>query len=621
MKKWMLIAGLAVLCVLVVLLRRSGGEQETSGDAVAASVSGNMELVAEAGAGAFTYAVDADGVQAVFGRGRHLVVADVSDPARPSEQHTVSLSGDILDVRLSGDRAYVAADTAGLRIVDVVEGVEVSSLDFDDRAYGVEVSEPYVFVAARSEGLRVVDVSDPANPVEIASLPTPDEAVGVVIQGEYAYVADSYESMRVVNVSDPWAPEEVSFVPFSSYDHGAAWNVAVDGELAAFTIPEKGLRTVDITWPDSVRNHGLYYQKLRAPADVALRGHLAFVADQEAGLRVLDLTDPQNPVEIGAAPLPGRALSIRLEGDIAYVAAKEAGLRLVDISAPNDPWEIGFLDDGDTVLDVVSAGGALFVAGLENGVYRYDGGSELVRRFEGRVGRIVLDGPRVVTAGRDGVRVHEEEQVFVSMTGKAHGVAARGGVIAAAEPLGVRILEAGSGGALQEIGFFGVDWADDAQEKEFLRTPPAAWDVLLEKGRAYAAFDDGLYVLDLEGPDAPRLAGRMETPERVYRLARSGGRLFAACDDGLRVIDVSGSSPEEVAFVRTPSYATSLLMDGDTVYVGDLSGRVLAVNISGEEVQVTGTWRVADRVYALARAEEGIAVAAGTQALRIVSLW
>ena len=620
MKKWMLIVGIVVLCALAVLVRRSGGGQDTSGDAVAASVPGNMELVAEVGAGAFTYAVDADGTRAAFGRGRHLVVADVSDPARPSERYAIPLPGDILGVRLSGDRVYVAADTAGLRIVDIVEGVEVGSLRFDDRAYDVEVSEPYVFVAARSEGLRVVDVSDPANPVEIAAVPTPDEAVGVVIQGDYAYVADSYESMRVVNVSDPSAPEEVSFAPFSSYDHGAAWNVGVDGELAAFTIPEKGLRTVDITYPDSVRNHGLYYQKLRAPADVALRGHLAFVADQEAGLRVLDLTDPQNPAEIGAAPLSGSALTIRLDGDVAYVAAKEAGLRLVDISTPNDPREIGFLDDGDTVLDVVSAGGALLVAGLENGVYRYDGGSELVRRFEGRTGRIALDGPRVVTAGRDGVRVHEEEQVFASMTGKAHGVAARDGVIAAAEPLGVRILEAGSGGALQETGFFGVEWADDAEEKEFLRTPPAAWDVLLEEGRAYAAFDDGLYVLDLGGPDAPRLAGRIRTPERVYRLARSGDRLFAACDDGLRVLDVSGSSPEEVAFVRTPSYATSLLIDGDTVYVGDLSGRVLAVDVSGEDAQVTGTWHVADRVYALTRAEEGIAVAAGGQGLRIVSL-
>ena len=257
----MLIAGLVVLCVLAVLVRRSGGEQETSGDAIAASVSGNMELVAEAGAGALTYAVDADGVQAVFGRGRHLVVADVSDPARPSERYAVPLSGDILGVRLSGHRAYVAADTAGLRIVDVVEGVEVGSLGFDDRAYDVEVSEPYVFVAARSEGLRVVDVSDPANPVEIAALPTPDEAVGVVIQGAYAYVADSYESMRVVNVSDPSAPEEVSFVPFSSYDHGAAWNVAVDGNWRPSPSPKKAsvrstllIRTVSATTGCITRN-------------------------------------------------------------------------------------------------------------------------------------------------------------------------------------------------------------------------------------------------------------------------------------------------------------------------------------------------------------------------------
>ena len=322
----MILAGLAALLLIGFLIVRGRNVADPAVRPIVASAGAQFEIVAEVGGmGGFAYGVDADGSRAAFGRGHEVVVADVSNPSSPTELHVVPVGGEVRDVKLVGNRVYVAADTAGLRIVHLEEGTVTDSMLFGDRAYGVDVVGEHVYVAARSEGLRIIDVSDLAGPVEIGSLSLPDDVVGLVVRGNYAYVAAWYESLRVVDVSDPTDPVETGFAPFQSYDHGAVWGVAVDGDLAIAAIPEKGLRTVDVSNRDSVKNHGMYYKRLHAPVGVDLHGPFAYVADQDEGLRILDLTDPQQPVEIGSIDLPGRAMAVHVHGGMAYVAAREGG--------------------------------------------------------------------------------------------------------------------------------------------------------------------------------------------------------------------------------------------------------------------------------------------------------
>ncbi len=48
----------------------------------------------------------------------------------------------------------------------------------------------YAYVADDTAGLRVVDVSNPAAPFEVGFYDTPGSAQGVAVAGAYAYVAD-----------------------------------------------------------------------------------------------------------------------------------------------------------------------------------------------------------------------------------------------------------------------------------------------------------------------------------------------------------------------------------------------------------------------------------------------
>ncbi|MEX0820754.1 MAG: hypothetical protein WD021_01305, partial [Rhodothermales bacterium] len=612
---------LAGLLLLVPGCSPAGERIETGTDHAPAPT---FELIDRAGGQAGrTEAVDVDGTWAAFGRGSDVVLADVSDPTVPREVIAVTLPGRVRDVKLAGGRVFAAADSAGLYVVDVDAGEVVAALRFDEPVYGVHVQGDLAYVAARSAGLRVVDASATSSPPslqEVGHLITPDEAVDVVVRGDFAYVAAWYESFRVIDVSDPTEPVGVSFAGYDSYNHGAVWGIAVDGDLGLAAIPEKGIRVIDVSVPRDVTNHAMY-RGFASPAAAALDGRTAFVADQDAGLRVLDLTDPQQPVEIGSIDLPGRVLDVDVADGIAYVAAGAAGLRLVDVSTPNAPRLLGALDAGDAIVDVVGVGETLLAVGSENAVYRYDGGGRLTRHIDGPARRMAQNGGRVVTASDTDVRLFDEGRLRSRLSGAAHGVDLHGPPgserMAVAGPLGLQLLDVASNGTLRRQSAYKPDWKESVGHLS--RTPPAAWDVVLTDRVAYAAFDDGIHVLDVMDASAPT-ATRVYTPERVYRLlVGAGDRLFAACDDGLRIYDVSDPMrPVETAFVKTPSFATALHSDGSDVFVGDLSGYVTVVR--AEDGARRGSWHVADRIFGLAAAGGDLAVATGPQGLHVVSL-
>ncbi|HWN82202.1 MAG TPA: hypothetical protein VNM87_08920, partial [Candidatus Udaeobacter sp.] len=119
-------------------------------------------------------------------------------------------------VAVSGTHAYLAADLAGLQIVDISNPsapVLVGGIDLHDRAYAVAVNGSYAYVAAFHSGLQIVDISNPTTPVVAAVHNTPNEALGVALLGNLACVADGNSGLQIVNVSNPHAPQLVGAVP------------------------------------------------------------------------------------------------------------------------------------------------------------------------------------------------------------------------------------------------------------------------------------------------------------------------------------------------------------------------------------------------------------------------
>jgi len=150
-------------------------------------------------------------------------------------------------------------------------------------AFAVAVAGDYAYVADDSAGLRVISVADPAHPSEVGYCDTPDAAWGVAVAGNYAYVADGYSGLRVISVADPAHPSEVGY--FDTPDH--ALFVAVAGNCAYVADASGGLRVISVADAAHPSEVG-YYITPGHPLGVAVAGNYAYVADGDSGLRVIE---------------------------------------------------------------------------------------------------------------------------------------------------------------------------------------------------------------------------------------------------------------------------------------------------------------------------------------------
>jgi hypothetical protein len=302
-----------------------------------------------------------------------LVAAASADSLNCRYVGGCDLPGDAWNVALSGNYAYIADDTSGLRVVDVSNPpspAEVGYFDTPWNARGVALYSSYAFVADGGDGLWMINVADPAHPVQAGFFDgTPGLMEDVAVVWPYAYVADNYLGLRIINVMNPDSLREVGRCPAT-----LAWDVAVSGSYAYAARVSAGLSIIDVSNPQSPTEVG-HYQTPGQAYGVAVSGNYAYVADQNAGLRIIDVTNPASPTEAGHYDTPGEAWGVWISGNYAYVADRNA-LRIVDVADPENPTEVGFHDTrGAAILGVACAGGYIYVAESGDGlqIYQYTG--------------------------------------------------------------------------------------------------------------------------------------------------------------------------------------------------------------------------------------------------------
>ncbi|MFX1283053.1 MAG: LVIVD repeat-containing protein [Promethearchaeota archaeon] len=131
-------------------------------------------------------------------------------------------------VFVSGDIAYIAAQTEGLKIVNVSDPTNpfvITSYDTPGVAVDVFVQGDCAFVADGPYGLYVIDISVPSNPTLIGSYDTSGEANSVIVEGDYAYVADKGGGLQIIEVSQNLGQKFKSFASAQStlvHDSGSS---------------------------------------------------------------------------------------------------------------------------------------------------------------------------------------------------------------------------------------------------------------------------------------------------------------------------------------------------------------------------------------------------------------
>lgn len=284
-------------------------------------------------------------------------VVDISEPASP---HSVGdyVAPDIwrtTAVAMTGNRAYLAAGSDGLRVLDVTDPANPTEAGALLTAWGddVVVSNPsgrepaYAYLG--NWGLGVVDISDPAYPVTVGRYQAPPPNYGenrVDRAGSYVYVSDVVGTLYVLDTSDPAQPVvagsyEDQLLGFGDLDVDETGSYAY---LAAGDPDD--LLVLDVSDPAHITPAGTY-DLPDWPTSLYISGTQAYVGDEE-GLWVLDISDPTQPAEQGHVDISHGVQAVQGQGEYAYALnidnsgwEAELSLLAIDVADPAQPIVAG----------------------------------------------------------------------------------------------------------------------------------------------------------------------------------------------------------------------------------------------------------------------------------------
>jgi hypothetical protein len=225
--------------------------------------------------------------------GSSLYVVEITDPARPRLIGSTEIMGMCRDMAISAGIAYIPSEW-GLVLIDFSDPSHPSQLGYIPlqefwgaqpvSAVGVDVSGSLAYVATESAGLKIVNVSNPLSLTLVGAYKDESSfSQDVAVAGGRAYVADTF-GLRAVDVSNPAHPTGIGFYGTPGQ---AAYGVVVSGAIAYVADGRMGVSAVDVSNPFSPTLAGAF-NTLGHTHDVAVVGNRVYVADGPSGLLILE---------------------------------------------------------------------------------------------------------------------------------------------------------------------------------------------------------------------------------------------------------------------------------------------------------------------------------------------
>ncbi len=229
---------------------------------------------------------------------------DISDPANPEYIAHYMAPVMTYDISLKGNYAFVACWWDGFRVVDFsnpespvlvahemgwvnggIPGVEwcyVQALDIEGN---------YLYLAdwgssetEDTKGVYIFDITDPVNPVFISRLPNyTGKAYDINASGGYAYLADIEGGFGVINVIDPANPAEESYLQLGD----AAWAIDIFGNYAfVANYINEGVQVINIANSLMPFVEGFFKRSGCFAVNVTYDAGHVFVSDGPAGFDI-----------------------------------------------------------------------------------------------------------------------------------------------------------------------------------------------------------------------------------------------------------------------------------------------------------------------------------------------
>jgi len=289
---------------------------ETPTDFVDVVVEGNRAFVSDA----------------VFG----LWAIDVSDERQPVRLGGVPTQGEIRDMSIEGDVAYLASGSGqGVFAVDIADPASPKLLGhyhtgFDSPSVAAYEGVVYTGGAdwALPNGLHAVNFRDPKNPKRVALLPTRPASQWMNCDG-LLYAS----SGEVFQLEDPFRPTPYGRLPSGVMIRSkGTFYIARPNVIYGLTVIAPRVR------------HNPLLARTRLSLDsggrsaVARRGDLLFIAGGTRGVAIVNVRNPMEPrvLKILKSNI-GSAVDVAVHGRYLVVTDLYSGIKLYDATIPGQP--------------------------------------------------------------------------------------------------------------------------------------------------------------------------------------------------------------------------------------------------------------------------------------------
>jgi hypothetical protein len=475
----------------------------------------------------------------------------------------------VLDICLSGNRAYLAAEQAGLIIMDVTDPshrVRLGSIDTGGSTARVLLRETTAFVTDGNEGLQMFDVGDAQNGRRLGALRMA-HASALALAGEMAAVTTGTNGLALIDISNVREPKLLGSIGLtnSTGDVVGAYDVSLSGDYALVACDFFGLRIVDI------RNPAEPVLVASLPALTASRivvqGNRAFMVGYFLkALKVLDISDPLNIRELGQYKVPGGASALAVSGSRAFIGHAPEGTTIVDFSDPTHLVRIG-TNVPTANAQALTVANEIIYSGDYYGSFAWDLSNPAKPQFLGA----------------------DEAQI-----GNAFNVAINGDIAYLADFFG---------------GFQIIDIHDSSNPVRLANMdfPGYEWDVKVTNKIAYiAAGQTGLAIVDVADPAQPKTIGQYGQLTNVFKALTVTVRdntAFVGDFNQLVIIDVNTpASPKKLAAFPTSGLVLSVALEDNLAFVAGDQGFMRVLDIANLKAPKTiGTYPVSFPIKVAAR--------------------
>lgn len=256
-----------------------------------------------------------------------LAVFDIRNLVAPVRDTSVMVAGYAEDVCVDGNRAYVADDGAGMRIVDVTDPrspVELGGIDSANLGTNAVVAcDSFAFIGGwPGPPLRSIQVSDPAHPIMAGGGGAQTDPQDMVLRDTLLYLAGRLR-FNVVNVARPRQPVLVGSCNIQGYGSDAVLQ-----DTLAY-VSALNLTVVDVAQPDSPR---VVFNGLSEVEGLDVVDTVAYLAFD--GLKTASIANPAAPYLLDTVPLVDFITDVVVMDTLAVVSGRK--LHVFNVSDPRE---------------------------------------------------------------------------------------------------------------------------------------------------------------------------------------------------------------------------------------------------------------------------------------------